>query len=183
MTEDYQIPAQINYIIFFYFTPYLKINVIFIYLQYQIWKEFSQETGHCLTSRLRVCHTTARRSRAIWHLQYTDWGEHGCPTSPAHFLGFLEELNSVRLHTIEDIPAGHNRNPPVLVHCSAGVGRTGVTILCDLLLYTLDHNQEVDIPRVVALLRHQRMLMVQTVAQYRFIYSLLITYLKQSRLI
>ncbi|KAL0275461.1 UNVERIFIED_CONTAM: hypothetical protein PYX00_003298 [Menopon gallinae] len=151
--------------------------------EYQIWKEFSQETGHCLTSRLRVSHTTARRSRSIWHLQYTDWGEHGCPASPAHFLGFLEELNSVRLHTIEDIPAGHNRNPPVLVHCNAGVGRTGVTILCDLLLYTLDHNQEVDIPRVVAHLRHQRMLMVQTVAQYRFIYSLLITYLKQSRLI
>ncbi|KAK6631725.1 hypothetical protein RUM43_013789 [Polyplax serrata] len=150
---------------------------------YQIWKEFSQETGHCLTSRLRVTHTTGRRSRSIWHLQYTEWGEQGCPSSPSHFLGFLEELNSVRLHTIEDIPAGHNRNPPVLVHCNAGVGRTGVTILCDLVLYTLDNNQEVDVPRVVALLRHQRMLMIQTVAQYHFTFNLLLTYLKQSRLI
>jgi tyrosine-protein phosphatase non-receptor type 14/21 len=43
--------------------------------------------------------------------------------------------------------------------------------------------QELDIPRVVALLRHQRMLMIQTVAQYRFVYSLLIYYLKHSRLI
>lgn len=43
--------------------------------------------------------------------------------------------------------------------------------------------QEVDIPRVVGLLRHQRPYMVQTIAQYRFIYSLLIHYLKQTRLI
>lgn len=83
----------------------------------------------------------SRRYRAIWHLHYTDWGDQGCPHSVAHYLGFLEELRSVRQHTLDDIPPGHNKNPPVLVHCTAGVGRTGLTILSDLLLYTLDHNQ------------------------------------------
>lgn len=53
----------------------------------------------------------------------------------------MEEISSVRQHTIMEIPAGHNRNPPVLVHCCTGIGRTAVTILSDLLLYTLDHNQ------------------------------------------
>nr|CAD7392761.1 unnamed protein product [Timema cristinae] len=132
-------------------------------LEYQVWHQFSQETGHCITTKLRLYHAPSRRARGVWHLQYPEWGDQGCPSSVGHFLGFLEELSSVRQHTVSEIPAGHNRNPPVLVHCSAGVGRTGVTILSDLLLYTLDHNQ--------------------TVAQYRFVYSLLIYYLKHSRLI
>jgi len=56
-------------------------------LQFQVWREFSQETGHCLTSRLRLVNSDSRRSRSIWHLQYCAWGDHGCPSSPAHFLG------------------------------------------------------------------------------------------------
>lgn len=150
---------------------------------FQVLWEFSQKTGHCITSKVRLCHVSSRRYRTIWHLHYTDWGEQGCPHSVAHFLGFLEELQSVQQHLMVEIPPGHNKNPPVFVHCTAGVGRTGLTVLCDLLLYTVDHNQEVDIPRVVGLLRHQRPFMVQTIAQYRFVYSLLIHYLKQTRLI
>lgn len=151
--------------------------------EFEVWRQFSQDSGHCVTTKLRLYHTPSRRSRGVWHLQYSEWGEQGCPNSVAHFLGFLEELSSVRQHTVTEIPAGHNRNPPVLVHCSTGVGPTAVTILSDLLLYTLDHNQELDIPRIVSLLRHQRMFMVQTVSQYRFVHSLLIFYLKNSRLI
>ncbi|KAJ8921711.1 hypothetical protein NQ315_010621 [Exocentrus adspersus] len=150
---------------------------------YQVWWEFSQKTGHCVTSKVRLCHVSSRRYRTIWHLHYTDWGDQGCPNSVAHFLGFLEEMQSVHQHSMGEIPPGHNKNPPILVHCTAGVGRTGLTILSDLLLYTVDHNQEVCIPRVVGLLRQQRAYMIQTIAQYRFVYSLLIHYLKQTRLI
>ena len=70
-----------------------------------------------------------------------------------------------------------------LVHCSAGVGRTGVAILTDILLYCVDHNVDIDIPKMLTHLRQQRMLMVQTVAQYKFVHTALIAYLKQSRLI
>ena len=55
-------------------------------------------------------------------------------------LGFLEELDTVRRHSVSEVPLGKNRNTPVLVHCGAGVGRTGVTIACDVLLTSLDHN-------------------------------------------
>ncbi|XP_045482953.1 tyrosine-protein phosphatase non-receptor type 14 isoform X2 [Harmonia axyridis] len=150
---------------------------------FQVWWEFSQTTGHCVTSKIRLCHVSSRRYRILWHLHYSDWGDQGCPLSVAHFLGFLEEMQSVHQHSMGEIPPGHNKNPPILVHCTAGVGRTGLTILSDLLLYTIDHNQEVCIARVVTLLRYQRAYMVQTIAQYRFVYSLLIHYLKQTRLI
>ncbi|KAK9884942.1 hypothetical protein WA026_009178 [Henosepilachna vigintioctopunctata] len=150
---------------------------------FQVWWEFSQTTGHCVTSKIRLCHVSSRRYRILWHLHYSDWGDQGCPHFVAHFLGFLQEMQSVHQHSISEIPPGHNKNPPILVHCTAGVGRTGLTILSDLLLFTIDHNQEVCIPRVVTHLRYQRAFMVQTIAQYRFVYSLLIHYLKQTRLI
>lgn len=55
--------------------------------------------------------------------------------------GFLEELSSVRLASINEVPPGHNTNPPVLIHCNEGGGRGGIALAADLLLYTLDHNQ------------------------------------------
>ena len=53
---------------------------------------------------------------------------------------FLEEVDTVRRHSVAEVPVGKNRNTPVLVHCGAGVGRTGVTIACDVLLNMLNHN-------------------------------------------
>ncbi|VVC24349.1 Hypothetical protein CINCED_3A016831 [Cinara cedri] len=110
--------------------------------EYHVWLQFTQETGHCVTSKLKLQHNSSRRSRSVWHLRYDQWVDQDCPRDVSHFLGFLEEMSSVREHTITEIPTGQNRNPPILVHCSTGVGRTGLSVLSDLLLYTLDHNQE-----------------------------------------
>ena len=152
---------------------------------FQIMKQFATESsdGSYTTSTLRMTHTPSNRRRTIFHLQYADWSDHGCPADAGKFVQFLEEMSSLRNHTASEIPNGRNRNPPVLVHCSAGVGRTGVTILCDILLHCIDHNLDVDIPKVLSHLRQQRMLMVQTIAQYKFVHTVLIKYLKQSRLI
>ncbi|XP_053662409.1 tyrosine-protein phosphatase non-receptor type 14 [Anopheles marshallii] len=153
------------------------------YGQYQVWREFSQETDRCTTSKLRVYHTQSRRYRSVWHLSYTEWADQNCPGDVGHFLGFLEELNSVRLASIAEVPPSHNTNPPVLIHCNEGGGRTGVTLVADLLLYTLDHNQDIDIPRLIGQIRQQRDSIIPSLAQYKFIHALLIHYLKQNRLI
>ncbi|XP_068151089.1 tyrosine-protein phosphatase non-receptor type 21 isoform X2 [Drosophila tropicalis] len=151
--------------------------------QFQVYQEFSQTTDRCTTSKLRLYHAPSRRYRSVWHLQYADWAEQNCPRDVNHFLDFLEELNSVRLASTHEVPPGHNTNPPVLIHCLEGGGRSGVTLTADLLLYTLDHNEDLDIPRVIGQLRHQRDSIIPSLAQYKFIYNLLITYLKRTRLI
>lgn len=69
------------------------------------------------------------------------------------------------------------------MHCSAGVGRTGVVILSEIMVACLEHNEVLDIPRVLELLRQQRMMLVQTLSQYTFVYRVLIQFLKSSRLI
>ncbi|MPC52048.1 Tyrosine-protein phosphatase non-receptor type 14 [Portunus trituberculatus] len=99
-------------------------------------------------------------------------------------LGFLEELSTLRRYTYKEVRGvGRNRNTPVLVHCSAGVGRSGVTILCDLLLEATDHNLPLDPPKVLQHLRQQRMALVQTIAQYKLVYQVLLAYLNRARLI
>ncbi|KTF78615.1 hypothetical protein cypCar_00024915 [Cyprinus carpio] len=95
---------------------------------------------------------------------------------------YLEEIQSVRRHTNSSSDP-KNTNLPVLVHCSAGVGRTGVVILSEIMIACLEHNEMLDVPTVLNLLRQQRMMMVQTLSQYTFIYKVLIQFLRNSRLI
>ena len=56
------------------------------------------------------------------------------------FADFLEEIDTVRRHAQAEVPIGKNCNTPVLVHCGAGAGRTGVAVACDVLLTWLDNN-------------------------------------------
>lgn len=80
-------------------------------------------------------------------------------------------------------PVEETPPPPLFVHCSSGAGRTGVFLLCHLAMAALDHNQELPLPRALSLLRQQRMRLVQSPAQYHFVYDALIAYLANSRLI
>jgi len=150
---------------------------------FTITKKFSSDSGSYCTTTLQLTHTPTKRVRRVWHLQYSGWQDHGCPEDVRQYLAFCEEMGALRRHTVSEVAPGKNSNTPVLVHCSAGVGRTGVTILVDILLYCADHNICIDIPKVLSHLRQQRMLMVQTVAQYKFVHTVLINYLGQSRLI
>nr|AAF27551.1 PTP36-D isoform [Mus musculus] len=89
-----------------------------------------------------------------------------------------------RIRLLDSVLEGiRTRHPPIVVHCSAGVGRTGVVILSELMIYCLEHNEKVEVPTMLRFLREQRMFMIQTIAQYKFVYQVLVQFLQNSRLI
>ncbi|XP_020784106.2 tyrosine-protein phosphatase non-receptor type 21 isoform X1 [Boleophthalmus pectinirostris] len=153
------------------------------YGRFKITTRFRTESGCYATTGLKIKHLLTGQERTVWHLQYTDWPDHGCPDDFKGFLTYLEEIQSVRRHTNSISDPKSSSSSPVLVHCSAGVGRTGVVILCEVMIACLEHNQPVEVPMVLEQLRQQRMLMVQTVSQYNFVYKVLIQHLRNARLI
>ncbi|XP_041831905.1 tyrosine-protein phosphatase non-receptor type 14-like [Melanotaenia boesemani] len=151
--------------------------------KFKVTTKFRTDSGCFATTGLKVKHLLSGQERTVWHLQYTDWPEQGCPEYVTGFLSYLEEIQSVRRHTNSMLDTSKSLNPPVVVHCSAGVGRTGVVILTELMISCLEHNEPVEVPTMLSELRQQRMLMVQTISQYKFVYQVLIQFLKNSRLI
>ncbi|KAF7224525.1 receptor type Q [Nothobranchius furzeri] len=96
----------------------------------------------------------------VKHFNFTSWPEHGVPESCSTLIKFVK---TVRAH--------RHDNSTIVVHCSAGVGRTGVFIALDHLIQHIRDHDFVDIYGLVAELRSERMCMVQNLAQYIFLHQ------------
>ncbi|XP_068855760.1 phosphatidylinositol phosphatase PTPRQ isoform X3 [Aphelocoma coerulescens] len=92
---------------------------------------------------------------------FTSWPEHGVPETTAPIIHFVKLIRASRAHD----------STPMVVHCSAGVGRTGVYIALDHLTQHINDHDFVDIYGLVAELRSERMCMVQNLAQYIFLHQ------------
>ena len=89
----------------------------------------------------------------VQHYQFISWPDHGAPSTPLPVLGFLRHIRTAHP------PSG----PPLLVHCSAGVGRTGTLIALDSLLQELEEGwKEVNVFETVRRMRRSRPSMVQS---------------------
>ncbi|CAH8668393.1 unnamed protein product [Dicrocoelium dendriticum] len=106
------------------------------------------------------------KERLVYHYQYTDWRDFDVPSSPLPVLKFIEA--SVTHWSLED--------GPIVVHCSAGVGRTGTYICIESLIRQLQAEQVVTIRSLLEHIRQQRMKLVQTEQQYAFIHDALREY-------
>ncbi|XP_029987578.1 receptor-type tyrosine-protein phosphatase C isoform X2 [Sphaeramia orbicularis] len=102
--------------------------------------------------------------REVTHIQFMSWPDHGVPGEPQLLLKLRRRVNAFK----------NFFSGPIVVHCSAGVGRTGTYIGIDAMMEGLEAEGRVDIYGYVVRLRRQRCLMVQVEAQYILIHQALL---------
>jgi len=103
----------------------------------------------CVTSFLFL---QTEEERHISHMQYLAWPDHGVPDDSAQFLEFTQRVRKARVGMVE----------PTMVHCSAGIGRTGVLILMETAMCLIEANEPVYPLDIVRAMRDQRAMMIQT---------------------
>ncbi|XP_026061905.1 receptor-type tyrosine-protein phosphatase F isoform X7 [Carassius auratus] len=109
------------------------------------------------------------QSRTIRQFQFTDWPEQGVPKTGEGFIDFIGQVHKTKEQFGQD--------GPITVHCSAGVGRTGVFITLSIVLERMRYEGVVDLFQTVKTLRTQRPAMVQTEDQYQLCYRAALEYL------
>eukprot|EP00040_Diaphanoeca_grandis_P017719 m.92899 g.92899 ORF g.92899 m.92899 type:complete len:978 (-) comp26581_c0_seq2:163-3096(-) len=119
----------------------------------------TQEHDHFYSRTFDVIYNGEKRT--VKQFAYLSWPDHGVPMTSPEILGFRNAVRSSR----------QNLEAPMLVHCSAGVGRTGTYIAIDRLLEQCVHMESnLDVDKILRDMRMARNFMIQTEIQYVFVY-------------
>ncbi|MXQ94951.1 hypothetical protein E5288_WYG009991 [Bos mutus] len=108
-----------------------------------------------------VKNTPTSESHPLRQFHFTSWPDHGVPDTTDLLINFR--------YLVRDYMKQSPPESPILVHCSAGVGRTGTFVAIDRLIYQIENENTVDVYGIVYDLRMHRPLMVQTEDQYVFL--------------
>jgi len=116
-------------------------------------------------------HKKSGQTRRIVHFQMTSWPDFGVPSSAEsclHIIGLVREARMDAVQSLGSKWKGHPKGPPIIVHCSAGIGRTGSFCTIDVNVDRLTDMSKCEVFNTVKQLRTQRALTIQTVEQYEF---------------
>uniref|UniRef100_A0A8C1XIJ3 protein-tyrosine-phosphatase n=1 Tax=Cyprinus carpio TaxID=7962 RepID=A0A8C1XIJ3_CYPCA len=111
-----------------------------------------------VTREITLTNTQSGQQRSITHLQYVAWPDHGVPEDSSDFLDFVQSMRSMRKESV-----------PLMVHCSAGIGRTGVLITMETAMTLMEKEKPVYPLEIITLMREQRAMLVQTSCQFTFV--------------
>ncbi|XP_032547130.1 receptor-type tyrosine-protein phosphatase eta isoform X3 [Chiroxiphia lanceolata] len=112
-------------------------------------------------------------SHTVRQFHFTSWPDHGVPETTDLLIDFR--------HLVHQYNSQNPVDSPTLVHCSAGVGRTGTFIAIDRLIQQMEMENTVDVYGVVYDLRMHRPLMVQTEDQYVFLNQCVMDIIRSQR--
>lgn len=111
--------------------------------------------------------------RTVYHAHYLKWPDHGVPAGTKDALEFLDKVEFYRQRT--------RTRAPILLHCSAGIGRTGTFCAIDIGIKRYLEQGSIDVASTVLKMRQERSGSVQTEDQYVFAYLALMDFLRQHR--
>lgn len=138
----------------------------------QVQLRETEEDSGFVRNRLRF--VRGEQSRDVMHFFYNSWPDHGVPTQQGRMYtrDVIKLLVAVRKYR----HATDKFASPLLVHCSAGIGRTGCFIVIDQAFRLIEAKQKVDILQLVDRDRRERMAFVQRGIQYQFIWNAVAEY-------
>ncbi|KAK1786887.1 hypothetical protein P4O66_017270, partial [Electrophorus voltai] len=128
----------------------------------------------CYVTTIHLRHRGQSGERHVTHYHYPDWPDQGVPKDPSSLCAFAER---VRKH-LEDVSPAR----PTVVHCSAGVGRSGTFVALLWLMRLCLRGIPPDVYLTVRDLRRHRVLMVQNLGQYIFVHQCLLHWLDRDKL-
>ncbi len=160
---------------------------------YQIRSEDERTHSGYVERTLQLTDLVSETTREIKHFQYLDWASGSNPSSCRPMLRMIEAIDAYQDSKVvvpEESIYGNaaiiaqqaklRQLKPIVIHCSAGVGRTGAMCALMLCIKRLDEESKVDLFAVTKHLRTQRMSMIQTPEQYEFVYRCLVEYLDKN---
>ncbi|XGW08121.1 hypothetical protein V3C99_010883 [Haemonchus contortus] len=136
-------------------------SVVYSDIEVTLLNESSFDDFTIRELRLKKLHESTA-PRIIWHFHYMAWPDFGVPDHPQGIIRFALMFRSRLPHSA--------LNKPTIVHCSAGVGRSGTFIAIDRLLQTIQADRPIDVFGIVHEMRYERCHMVQNEQQYIFIH-------------
>ncbi|KAM7537116.1 hypothetical protein Aperf_G00000070772 [Anoplocephala perfoliata] len=142
----------------------------------------SQPIEDYTCTKLQLKDVKSGQSRMVEHFAFHSWPDHGVPSDSSALLELLSTVQNEYASTIKR-ELGYTSSydtpippPPIVVHCSAGIGRTGTFIALDVSTKQLLELGKVNVPLTVSRIRSQRSGCVQVSAQYLFVYRALIDF-------
>lgn len=145
-----------------------------VYGDFEVMKRNEEEVPSCYTlTQLSIKNMQTQEVKYVDHFWYTSWPDFGIPKVAEPILKLREAVDQRRR-------SGPSNTGPVVVHCSAGLGRSGTFIAVDMGIQQYLEEGVVDPLKYLCEMRQDRGGMIQTQDQYKFVHQALVEYQQQT---